>query len=68
MHRLRVGETGAQSQPLLLGMPRQAVGVQEILAGNLLQLECMRDHRLQLPAMETALPPDHKGLVMYRVA
>lgn len=66
LHRMGVGAIGTQNQPLLLSMARHAVGVQEILSGNLLQLDYMREHRLQLP--QAAPVTDHKGLVMYRVA
>ncbi|RRW39157.1 hypothetical protein EGJ52_24935 [Pseudomonas luteola] len=50
----------------LLGMARQAVGAHEIIHGNMLQLEFMRDERLELPAINA--PVGYQGLAFCRVS
>lgn len=66
LHRLKAEQAGAKRQPLLLSVAQQAIGVHEILSGNVLQLECVHRHRLHMP-LQHDVPVGHQGLVMYRV-
>lgn len=49
----------------LVGMARQAVGAHEIIRGNVLQLEFMRDENLALPTVTA--PVGYQGLAFCRV-
>lgn len=64
--RLGAGQQGEDGHARLLDIARQAVGAHEIIRGNVLQLEFMRDERLELPAIN--IPAGYRGLAFCRVS
>lgn len=49
----------------LLNIAEQAVGAHEIIRGNVMQLEFMRDEQLDLPVLNS--PAGYQGLAFCRV-
>ncbi|MBG5721777.1 hypothetical protein I5E67_31715 [Pseudomonas aeruginosa] len=63
--RLRAGRQGETNHARLLNIAEQAVGAHEIIRGNVMQLEFMRDEQLDLPVLNS--PAGYQGLAFCRV-
>ncbi|WPC04701.1 hypothetical protein SBP02_18390 [Pseudomonas benzenivorans] len=63
--RLMAGQQGEANHARLLSIAEQAVGAHEIIRGNVMQLEFMRDEQLDLPILNS--PAGYQGLAFCRV-
>lgn len=64
--RLEAGPQADASHAQLLTIAQQSVGAHEIIRGNVLQLEFLRDEGLELPRI--MVPEGYQGLVLCQVA